>query len=788
MDAAAGRGQADEAGHGDSGTHRADLGGRMVIRGVVLGGTCAAGLSILFVGAVALIAPPPDPARQGPEALGPVAAPEAAPVRVPDRPARSEAVAEAPAARAAPAETAGLPGTAGIALPEGSAFARRREDGAPSLPSTESGPAREVATLAPQGARGAPATPEVARESADQPEIVTALVPIQPTEIDGEAGAPEPVVERAPVTFGEVAGAPKTEPSEIDAPDAEDVVAAVTPVPRPDRSVPETTPLAEAPEDVLRIVPSEDATGGADDPGDEAFEIAGATVEPRDAAETEAVADAAGLSDVSAGQIPDGGAPQVAENLTGLAPLGDDAVEEAKALDAAADPAEVPLEVAAAPIVETVGPKAPTRKADGVADVPATVPTDMVSDVPASAKVPVLDLAVAPAAGPDLLTVAPAAGPGAGNTPAPAEVAAATPDAAPDRDAPADPAPQLAEAAPEAAAPTPAAAPAVDEARPALRIVRVPVGTDTQTALAGIDPAPGAAALPGAGPAPGRQAGPPDRLELAQANGGNVRLVPREDVVEVERPAVIGPEPAPIVPRVRRAGEPQRIVLDSQRQDPEVEVTGALADNAAPFDRDGRPLFSVVLVDDGTGVAPDALAGLDLPVSFALDPAAADAAERAARYREAGHEVVLLADALPVTDARDLEVAFAGAVQALPMATAVLDAPDRRLARARGALPALAETGLGLVVHPVGLGAELREAEAQGIAAARLYRVLDDADQQAPVIARYLDRATFEAARDGSVIVVGRARPETVTALLSWALGDRALTVQPAPLSAVLSQ
>jgi polysaccharide deacetylase 2 family uncharacterized protein YibQ len=49
-------------------------------------------------------------------------------------------------------------------------------------------------------------------------------------------------------------------------------------------------------------------------------------------------------------------------------------------------------------------------------------------------------------------------------------------------------------------------------------------------------------------------------------------------------------------------------------------------------------------------------------------------------------------------------------------------------------------------------------------------------------------RAEFAAAQEGAVIVAGRTRPDTVTALFSWALGDRNEGVAIAPVSAVLQR
>ena len=55
------------------------------------------------------------------------------------------------------------------------------------------------------------------------------------------------------------------------------------------------------------------------------------------------------------------------------------------------------------------------------------------------------------------------------------------------------------------------------------------------------------------------------------------------------------------------------------------------------------------------------------------------------------------------------------------------------------------------------------------------------------MIRRFLDQAVFRAGRDGGVIMVGRLRPDTISALLLWGLQDRAGRVALAPVSAVLT-
>ncbi|MGB3408256.1 MAG: divergent polysaccharide deacetylase family protein [Jannaschia sp.] len=307
---------------------------------------------------------------------------------------------------------------------------------------------------------------------------------------------------------------------------------------------------------------------------------------------------------------------------------------------------------------------------------------------------------------------------------------------------------------------------------------------------------------------------------------------PLSPVTLVEAPIIIPPPPDADEPQVApevaatdvapQADEPtivpRRIVLDSERRADEPELAldsetgrpvegggdeteesapqedlGALIANAMPFDNpDDLPLFGIILIDDPTaGLSRDTLLSFQFPVTFAIDPTARDAAEAAELYRGAGHEVLILADALALQGgAQDVEVALAGALAEIPTAVGVLDRNGGGFASNRQALsallPPMADAGLGFVTYGSGLNTGLATADRSGIPSAAIYRSLDDEGERATVITRYLDRATFTAAQEGSAIVVGRTSPETVTALYSWALGRRSDAVVVAPISHVL--
>ncbi|UWQ16623.1 divergent polysaccharide deacetylase family protein [Jannaschia sp. M317] len=288
---------------------------------------------------------------------------------------------------------------------------------------------------------------------------------------------------------------------------------------------------------------------------------------------------------------------------------------------------------------------------------------------------------------------------------------------------------------------------------------------------------------------------------------------PPEPIVEPAAPDVTLVKDPLEVDREEEAPEeqvaptlPRRIILDSAREVDAESVdasapeeaatptdTRALLAHAAPFENpEGLPLFSIILIDDPDGTMPrETLLGFDFPVTFAVDPSTPGANEAAATYRAAGYEVLMLADALALRGgAQDVEIALAGAQAEVPEAVGVLDRAGGGFASNRSALaallPPLEEAGMGFVAYGTGLNTAVNTALREGVPAQAVYRVLDEGNERATVITRFLDRATFEAAQDGSAIVVGRSRPETVTALFSWALGRRSDSVAVAPISHLL--
>lgn len=208
---------------------------------------------------------------------------------------------------------------------------------------------------------------------------------------------------------------------------------------------------------------------------------------------------------------------------------------------------------------------------------------------------------------------------------------------------------------------------------------------------------------------------------------------------------------------------------------------------------DAKPLFSIILIDTGgTDVDRAALAALPFAVTFALDPLAENAASSSKIYRDAGQEVIMVATGIPPgATASDLEVTFGAHAAALPEAVAVIDTEfgafqaDRPLATQ--VVPILKAQGRGLISWDRGLNAADQVARREGLASGMVFRKLDGKGENKAAVRRALDRAAFKAAQDGRVMVIGQTLPDTIAALMEWAVEGRASSVALAPVSAVLT-
>ncbi|WP_415920784.1 divergent polysaccharide deacetylase family protein [Tateyamaria sp. SN6-1] len=248
-------------------------------------------------------------------------------------------------------------------------------------------------------------------------------------------------------------------------------------------------------------------------------------------------------------------------------------------------------------------------------------------------------------------------------------------------------------------------------------------------------------------------------------------------------------------------GRPATSLVD-RAPEPAEEVAAAPVDQrpidafAAAFDNpDDKPVMSIVLMDTGTDLTsgPVGLAALKsfpYPLTFAVDAQLADAAARAAEFRAQGFEVMALVDLPAGATGSDTEITLSAALDRVPEAVAVMEGVGNGLQESRDASDQITEavlaSGHGLVLQSKGLNTAQKLALREGVPAGLVFRDFDSADQTPTVIRRFLDQAAFRADQEGGVIMVGRLRPDTISALLLWGLQDRAQRVALAPVSYVL--
>lgn len=226
---------------------------------------------------------------------------------------------------------------------------------------------------------------------------------------------------------------------------------------------------------------------------------------------------------------------------------------------------------------------------------------------------------------------------------------------------------------------------------------------------------------------------------------------------------------------------------------PETDVDApAIERFAIAFENpEGRPLMAILLLVDPGEVSDGAtVAALPFPVSYVVDASSAGAGDEMRRYRAAGSEVVLLAPLPARASPVDVEVAFQSYLTSVPQAVAVMDSTDAAFQSGRQVATqvaeALAASGHGMITYSRGMNSAMQVAERENVPSAVVFREFDKNGQNASAIKRFLDQAAFRAGQQTGVILVGHNRPETITALLEWGLGNRASTVALAPVSAVL--
>ncbi|MBU2935269.1 MULTISPECIES: divergent polysaccharide deacetylase family protein [Pacificibacter] len=204
------------------------------------------------------------------------------------------------------------------------------------------------------------------------------------------------------------------------------------------------------------------------------------------------------------------------------------------------------------------------------------------------------------------------------------------------------------------------------------------------------------------------------------------------------------------------------------------------------------PEMSVILVDIGEldPTSPQ-LSNLPFPVTFAVDALAPGASERAQMYRTAGLEVLSLIGLPEGATAQDVAVTINQARDLVPVSIGFLDVPSASFQATRDiaaqVVASAASTGHGVVSFSSGLNALMQEATRAKEPAALVFRDFDGRDQNLATIKRFLDQAAFRAGIDEDIVLVGRAKEDTMKALVEWSLGNRAATVELVPVSYLLT-
>jgi hypothetical protein len=549
-----------------------------------------------------------------------------------------------------------------------------------------------------------------------------------------QTAAPDAETEAAPEPEPEPA--PEPAPGPAPAPQPEPALPAAADAPDEASPEPATKATSEAPAEPVTTEAAQSAAVAPEPTG----QSAGAEATPAEIPEPQAEAAA------SPDQEPE---PDMAEVIEPAQPDP--------------EPSPVPPVTLALPQLDTSAVLAALEKAAEISDPgPASVPVDKEPDAP---------LAAIP--DPDVADSAPPAAEEPAESEAPVAEAVPAPEATEPPVAEAMPAPEVTEP-PVAEAMPETAEPPVADAMPAPETADLP--GDAVPAMPGAEPEalpqPDVASLPEA--------------EADDAASSTFRPAPglgnRAEGVVVRRLPRIGDAPS-------QGGATEAAEAAAPADDPR-----PMARFAAAFDNpENKPLLAVVLLDTGRDdLDRSVLAGVPFPLSIALDPLDPATPERAALYRAAGKEVVMLATGVfEGAQASDIEVAFQTMDEGLPEAVAVMDLAQpvfqQRRPLASLVVPMIGAQGRGVLTWDQGLNAADQVARREDIPAAVVFRDLTSAGDDRGAIRRLLDRAVFKAGQDGRVTVAGEASPEMLAALMEWAVEGRGATVALAPVTAVLS-
>ncbi|MBV7378481.1 divergent polysaccharide deacetylase family protein [Maritimibacter dapengensis] len=223
------------------------------------------------------------------------------------------------------------------------------------------------------------------------------------------------------------------------------------------------------------------------------------------------------------------------------------------------------------------------------------------------------------------------------------------------------------------------------------------------------------------------------------------------------------------------------------------EARPAIERNAISYGGDpALPKMAIVLIDEGPGREDVGdLAVMPFPLTVAVDASSPDAETAIRFYRESGAEIVLMVPLPDGATATDVDVTLQVYEPLLEQSVAVLFTQDAGFQSlgdaAKQVVTVLEERGLGLVTYPEGLNTGHKIAVSEGVPATLVFRDLDSDGQAPDVIRRFLDNVAFRARNEDGVTAIARVRPDSLQAILEWSLGNRAQTVNLAPLSATMT-
>lgn len=272
---------------------------------------------------------------------------------------------------------------------------------------------------------------------------------------------------------------------------------------------------------------------------------------------------------------------------------------------------------------------------------------------------------------------------------------------------------------------------------------------------------------------------------------------PADDTEIADTGITVGKKPSSNLPTITQDEPDEPIEEVTQEDTQQASPDNALEFNATDFAGSERPLLGVILVDIGAeGLDVESLKKLNAPLTIAIRVSDPNASQRALKYNEAGFEVIAMAavdkaaalnkagNAAQVQNA--LDVIFNTVPNAIGLLDNVQGSIQKNNRISGDLVNGLNTTGHGLITNAKGLNSIDRVANAAGVRSAKIARSLDANGEGKIQMVRYLDRASLDAGRDGSVIILGTTAKETVATVAVWLLSSKGQSVVLAPASAVL--